>query len=138
VSAAAETPRLVGGGRSRPGSLVAPVVRHTLVAAGAGVATFLASAQLPAEPASMASWLAMLGILGAVAAVVSMGWLGLPFLLVGSVAGILLEHHLRLGPTPEAAHTLVDNLAVYGAGLVAATVGYLAIAAALIMFRRRR
>jgi hypothetical protein len=137
MSAAADARTLSAmGGRSRPGSLVGPIVRHTLVALGAGVALYLASAQLPAE---LVSWLLVGAALGAVAAIVSMGWLGLPFLLVGSVAGLLLEHHLRLGPTPQAAHVLVDNLAIYGAGLAVGTVAYVLTAAIITtMLRRRR
>jgi hypothetical protein len=120
----------------RPGSLVVPVLRHTVVLVGAALAVYLASAQLgEGDPVA---WLLAGAAVGAAAAVLAMGWLGLPFLLIGAVFGVLLEYHLRLGPTPQAAHELADNLGTYLAALATASVAYLAVTLILPMVRRRR
>jgi hypothetical protein len=135
VSAAADTRSFTDArGGYRPGSLVVPVLRHTIVLVGAALAAYLASAQLGAD---LVPWLVVGAALGSVAAVVAMGWLGLPFLLIGAVFGVLLEYHLRLGPTPQAAHALADNLGTYLAALATASVAYLVTAAIITMLGRR-
>jgi hypothetical protein len=136
VSAAADTRSFTDTRRGyRPGSLVVPVLRHTIVLVGAALAAYLASMQLGAD---LVPWLVVGAAMGSVAAIVAMGWLGLPFLLIGAVFGVLLEYHLRLGPTPQAAHELADNLGTYLAALTTASVAYLAVTMVLPMVRRQR
>lgn len=138
MSAAVAARRVTGGGgRTRPGSLVSPVVRHSLIFAGTALAAYAASAELGIA-AGQTTWLLAGAAVGVIAALIAMGWLGLPFMTVGAVAGLLLEYHLRLGPTPQAAHQLVDNAGLYLAALATAAVAYLIGGALIILLGRRR
>jgi len=120
----------------RPGTLVAPVIRHLLVfAAGIVIAFYLGSSLAIAAQPTL--WLVALGILGLAAGLVSSGWLGLPFLLVGLLVGRLIELQLRFGAGPLPAEELTGDAPLYLAAVVAAAVGYVASVLVVTVFRSR-
>lgn len=122
-------------GHRRPGSLLSPFMRHSLILVGAGVVGYLLAVYLPVE-GQPEGWIGAGLLLGVVSGLLAGAWLGALFLLVGAVTGVLVEMHVRLGASPETAAELAVSGPLLLTALGAAALAFLVTIVVLRLVRR--
>ncbi len=110
-------------------------MRHLLLFAAAVIFAYLAARTLAAEAPQ--AWLLSAAIVGVLGALIDRGWLAIPFLIAGLVAGVLIELHLRLGSGAQATDELADNGPLYVSALGLVVVTYATSLLLLAVLRRR-
>lgn len=106
------------------GSLAGPFVRHLLVLVLTAAAVYLLAGEVPVEGQS-SIWLGAAVAIGVVAALLGRRALGVLFVAVGAVVGMMLHLHLRLGSGEAALVELTDGGVGYGTVVAVAVFAYL-------------
>jgi hypothetical protein len=108
---------------TRPGSMASLFLRHALVFAGLAFLAFGLRTYMSVEQQPLL-WIGGAAIVGLLSALIAGGWLGLLFLALGALVGVLLEVHLRIGPGAAAARDLQSSGPTLAAALLAMLLAY--------------